>query len=335
MNVKTANYLAALLCLCLLLLCGCGAEPGASSAESGREPGSAATMEKPDAETDTPETEAAPRRPADPREDPEIKAALDARENKRFWRIEAPGSFPEGVSLWSFSEVNTASLWTELRNSLQIDARDVPEQKTPDSVVRCRFLYKGKAAEARISRYSIEISFFNAELAEDFAELLLEEEAARLGLPMEDRPEERDHNEALAAAPDLDGLPLDSHYGAVIGSLSAGGVRRRGKNVNLFFPIREISAFQQLSADSLLPLEEIRETLMFLDAVNASPGPNTVTVYQSCDPVYYADARTGTIRPAWCVGGVQYTFWSDTAGCQTDRLELLIDAVTGEVRAYD
>lgn len=335
MNVKTANYLAALLCLCLLLLCGCGGEPGASLAESGREPGSAATMEKPDAGTDTPETEAAPRRPADPREDPEIKAALDARENKRFWRVEAPGSFPESVSLWSFSEVNTASLWTELRNSLQIDARDVPEQKTPDSVARCRFLYKGKAAEARISRYEIEFSFFNAELAEGFAELLLEEEAARLGLPIENRPEDQEHSETLAATPDLDGLPLDSHYGAVIGSLCAGGVRRTGKNVSLLYPIREISAFQQLSADSLLPLEEIRETLTFLDAVTPGPGPKTVAVYQSCDPVYYADAKSGTIRPAWRVGGVQYTFWSDTAGCQTDRLELLIDAVTGEVRAYD
>lgn len=332
--MKTTNCLAALLCLCLLL-CGCGAEPAASSAESGKAPGSAVTMGKPDAEAGPPETAAAPAKPADPKEDPEIKAAIDARENRRFWRVEAPGSFPETVFLWSFSEADTATLWTELRNSLQLDARDLPAQETADSFARCRFLYEGKSTEARITKYGIELSFLSAELSEDFAELLLDEESARLGLPLKDRPKEHEHSETLAATPELNGLPLDSHYGTAEGWLSTGGVRRTEKTVNLFFPIREISAFKQLSSDSLLPPEELRETLLFLDAAAPDPGPKKITVYQSCEPVYYADAGSGTIRPAWRVGGIRYTFWNDSSGCQTDRLELLIDALTGEVRAYD
>ena len=311
------------LLLCLLLLLGCGGGPGepAASTEAVRQ-----TM-SPIAGS---EAESRPTERVESGLDEEIQAALDAHETKRFWRVEAPGSFPETVTLWSWSRPDARTLWPALRDGLLAEAADLTEKTyTVSDMIFCSFQLDGRKAEARIVPEGIEFSFLTLNRASAFAERLTAEEAERLGLPLQARSSANSAGKKLVT-PTLEGLPL-GHYTTPERLAVRLGVWQDGKLVHLSAPMEKPRAAGQISADTLLQPEEVEATLLFVNGLENDRSFQLVSVYQSCQPVYRADAVTGTIRPTWQVTGRQYLYDPPSGRYNTFPLELLVDAVTGEV----
>ena len=265
--------------------------------------------------------------------DEEIQAAIDAHETKRFWRVEKAGSFPETVSVWSFDLREDTSLWSELREGLLADVTDYSE-KTENDFTFCRFGMDEREVEARIHPDAISLTFLTSNRAKAFGEKLADYLSNAVGKPILDRVEEHTQGRTLSFTPELEGLPLDQHYSIAGGFSGRCGVWVNGKTANISWPMQNLRVSEQLSADRLLSSEEVRETLLFMNLMDdESHGYQSVSVYQTCQPVYMADAVTETIRPAWRVSGKQYIYMElDGDGEYTTvLLEILVDALTGNV----
>lgn len=314
-------------CLCLLLFCGCGVTPEKETLTE--------TAQGSDATSQTSETETGMGTRIASDLDEEIQSAIDAHENKRFWRVEEAGSFPESVSVWSFDARDGTTMWPELREGLLADVTDYSEKDYRENdFTFCRFEMDGREVEARIHPETISFSFLTTNRARAFGEKLADYLSNALGLPLSDRGEEHTYGRTLAFTPELEGLPLDQHFSLGGGLRGFCGVWVQGKTANINWPMQNLRVSEQLSADRLLSSEEVRETLLFMNLVDdESHGYRSVTVYQSCQTVYKADAVTGTVRPAWRVSGKQYIYMElDGVGeYSTVLLELLVDALTGDV----
>lgn len=308
------------LCLCLLLLCGCGGGETAASTESGNEPASAVPRREPTGPTEH----------VDSGFDEEVQAAIDGHETKRFWRVEAPGSFPETVSLYSWTGEDGLALWPTLREKLLSEATELTEKRyhNPEAIL-VQFKLDGKKAEARIFPEGIEFAFSTSKRAVAFAELLAAEESERLGLSLRDLRDKHGGGRKFVATPELDGMPMDNRCSCVEGIAGDCGVWNRYKTVYLSVPMDEIRVERRIPSDSFLSPEELCSTLLFMNGLEDRAGFRLVTVYQSCEPIYCADARSHTIRPAWRVTGKQYV--ESDGKYKTVSLELLADALTGEI----
>lgn len=262
--------------------------------------------------------------------DEEIQAAIDAHENKLFWRVAESGAFPEKVSTWTWTALDAQAFWPELRERLfGADLNYTPGRRGDVDI--CSFKLDGEVVEVRIFPYG-EISFFckSPKRAEKIAELLTETEAERLGLSFEERPEDHTTSDRLVRTPQLDGLPLDTHCRTAF-AMGHGGISRIVSRAELHLPMDELRSSGSLSSDSLLTPEDVEETLLYLNVLpNARPA-KSVEVCQSCQPVYYADLVSGMIRPAWRVDGIQYLYWDRHGKYETHRLVLIVDAQSGEV----
>ena len=321
--MKALRYVPALICLCLLLT-GCGRGPAGTDTSPVSGPAGTETATEPAASV------TGPTERVESGLDEEIQAALDAHETKRFWRVEAPGSFPETVTLWSWSRPDARTLWPALRDGLLAEAADLTEKTyTVSDMIFCSFQLDGRKAEARIVPEGIEFSFLTLNRASAFAERLTAEEAERLGLPLQARSSANSAGKKLVT-PTLEGLPL-GHYTTPERLAVRLGVWQDGKLVHLSAPMEKPRAAGQISADTLLQPEEVEATLLFVNGLENDRSFQLVSVYQSCQPVYRADAVTGTIRPTWQVTGRQYLYDPPSGRYSTFPLELLVDAVTGEV----
>ena len=318
--MKSTRIRLAAALLSLLLLCGCGGTPGKAAATKEADSSAAAESD-----------------PAKPTEhinsglDEEIQAAIDAHEARRFWRVEETGSFPERVTLYTWTKLEAEALWPVLRERLLGEDGSYTEGRKGEVPV-CSFTLDGQAVEARIYSYG-EILFVckTPKRARELASLLAEEEAERLGLPLEERPEDHTNSIKLVRTPQLDGLPLDHHYLTEIGTMGGGFVWASDKNAYLDLPMEEIRAAGSVSAQSLLTPEDVEATLLFLNALPGESAVSIVEVYQSCEPVCYADRNSGTIRPAWRVSGIQYAYYEGFAQYVTHRLVRIVDAQSGAV----
>lgn len=323
MNAKKS--IQCILALLLVFLCGCGVMPEKETLTETAQ-GSAATSKKPEAETGIGTRIASDL-------DEEIQTAIDAHETKRFWRVEKAGSFPETVSVWSFDLREDTSLWSELREGLLADVTDYSE-KTENDFTFCRFGMDEREVEARIHPDAISLTFLTSNRAKAFGEKLADYLSNAVGKPILDRVEEHTQGRTLSFTPELEGLPLDQHYSIAGGFSGRCGVWVNGKTANISWPMQNLRVSEQLSADRLLSSEEVRETLLFMNLMDdESHGYQSVSVYQTCQPVYMADAVTETIRPAWRVSGKQYIYMElDGDGEYTTvLLEILVDALTGNV----
>ena len=309
--------LAAIL-LCLLL-CGCGGTPGKAAATRQADP--------PAAESDS----AKPSEHINSGLDEEIQAAIDAHEAKRFWRVEEAGCFPETVTTYTWTALDTEELWPQLRERL-LGEDGKYSQGRKGEVTVCSFTLDGEVVEARIYPYG-EILFVckTPKRARELASLLAEEEAARLGLPLEERPEDHSSSVKLVRTPQLDGLPLDRHYLTEIGTMGGCFVWAGDKLAHLGLPMGEIRVAGSVSRKNLLTPEDVEATLLFLNALPDESAVRSVEVYQSCEPVCCADLSSGTIRPAWRVGGIQYVYWPGFESYETHRLVRIVDAQSGAV----
>lgn len=316
-------------CLCLLLFCGCGVTSEKDTLTDTSQ-GSATTSKKPEAETGMGTRIASDL-------DEEIQTAIDAHETKRFWRVEEAGNFPETVSVWSFDPREDTTLWSELREGLLADVTDYSEKYYEvNKSTLCRFELDGREVEARIIPLENEISFsfLTTNRAKAFGEKLADYLSNALGLPILDWGEEHTQGRTLAYTPVLGGLPLDQHICLGEGFTGYFGVWVQGKTVHMNCPMQNIHASERLATERFLKPEEVQETLLFANLLDDNVySYKSVSVYQSCQPVYMADTVSGTIRPAWRVSGKQYIY-AELAGVgeySTKPLEILVDALTGEV----
>ena len=264
--------------------------------------------------------------------DEEIQAAIDAHENKRFWRVEESGTFPKTVSIYTWTKLDVQSFWPELRDRLF--GTDLQYSSyTNSNASFCNFNLDGKLVKTIIYPYG-EILFICKipKIKNKIAELLTEEEIERLGLPLEERNEDYLNNE-IARTLQLGELPLDFHIRTEDGSMyGCCGIYTSGYNATLSLPMGEIRATGSLSSESLLTPEDVETTILFLNELDLSGKTvKCVDVCQSCEPVYYADTVSGTIRPAWRVSGIQYIYWTSFENYETHRLVLIVDAQSGEV----
>lgn len=263
--------------------------------------------------------------------DEEIQAAIDAHEQKRFWRVEKSGTFPETVTLYTWTELDAQAFWPELRERLLGTELQYTSGRSNDTDI-CSFLLDGKPVKTIINPYG-EILFVckNPKLKTQIAEMLTEEETERLGLPLEERPEDHRSNE-IVRTPQLGELPLDHHYRTEVGSMGWCGIFTSGNNATLSLPMGEIRSSGSLSSENLLTPEDVETTLLFLNELDHSEtAVNCVDVCQSCEPVCYADTVSRTIRPAWRVSGIQYVYWTGFEEYEIHRLVLIVDAQSGEV----
>lgn len=316
--------------LCLLLLCGCGERREVDAATT-------QTIQNSTGPSHTSSDSTRPTAHIDSGMDEEIQAAIDAHETKRFWRVEEPGSFPETVSAWTFEALDVKTLWTGLREGLLADVTDYSEKYYEvNKSTLCRFELDGREDEARIIPLENEISFsfLTTNRAKAFGEKLADYLSNALGLPILDWGEEHTQGRTLAYTPVLGGLPVDQHICLGEGFTGYFGVWVQGKTVHMNCPMQNIHASERLATERFLKPEEVQETLLFANLLDDNVySYKSVSVYQSCQPVYMADTVSGTIRPAWRVSGKQYIY-AELAGVgeySTKPLEILVDALTGEV----
>lgn len=332
--------LASALCLVLLFCCSCGAAPGQES--SAPAPEQAGPAQAPGTERSTQsgaqtDMETGPEPHLDTGLDEEIQAAVDGHVTQRFWRVEAAGSFPEEVCIQSFDVVDVQTLWARLRAGLLQQAEDYTEKTYPDGTTGCSLRLDGREVTVTIPPSPwISFVFLSPKRAKAFGELLAGELSDSCGLPVADRSEEHFEGRTLAFTPELDGLPVDLHISFAPGDpMGCSGVYVTGKNVHADYFPENLRRTETVSAKELLDPEEVRQTLLFLnllgDDVSSRSGYEMVSVYQDCQPVYRLDAVSGTVRPAWRVTGKQYVYFDAQTGYSVFPLELLVDALSGEV----
>lgn len=262
--------------------------------------------------------------------DAEVQAAIDAKENKRFWRVEETGSFPDSVSTYTWTALDAEAIWPVLRDRI-IGEDGKYTQGRKGNTLACSFMMDGEAVDAFVYPYG-EILFRckSPKCARKIAEMLAEEEAERLGLTMGERMQDHTNVIRFVRTPQLGELPLDLHYSNEF-AMGKSGVWTSADLVMISCPIGELRESVALSSAELLSPEDVEATLLFMNALPNERPVSCVEVYQSCEPVCYADVTSGTIRPAWRIDGIQFVYWTDFEQYVTHHLVLIVDAQSGEI----
>ncbi len=310
------------------------------------DPGSAATSPNSAAEVSAPSATDTGWR-IEPDIEPDVQAAIDARESGLFWKVDPALPDADNLALWSFRSFDCRALWPELRAAVFPDATDTAPAEETENFTRYRLEIDGKAVWVDVGADFIQLDgeiknrrvfHLKQKVVLDYVDRIQVWFAARTGLELVpwDGPIGTIHP-AKAYTLSLDGLPVNpntSHQSQGV-SFSALCAWRDGF-VSLTVPIEAVERTKALHPDGSLTGEDLRlaAALTTQETVQTAKNLTVVEVLRTCRLTYGLDLEQNTILPIYTVTGKRYVVIRQADG--TDRseiqeLEYRFHAITGEL----
>lgn len=312
------------------------------------DPGSAATSPNSAAEVSAPSATDTGWR-IEPDIEPDVQAAIDARESGLFWKVDPALPDADNLALWSFRSFDCRALWPELRAAVFPDATDTAPAEETENFTRYRLEIDGKAVRVDVGADFIQLDgeiknrmvfHLKQKVVLDYVDRIREWFAARTDLELVpwDGPIGNSHP-AKAYTLSLDGLPVNpntSHQSQSVSSAFSALCAWRDGFVSLTVPIEAVERTKSLHPDGSLTGEDLRlaAALTTQETVKTAKNLTVVEVLRTCRLTYGLDLEQNTILPIYTVTGKRYVVIRQADG--TDRseiqeLEYRFNAITGEL----
>ena len=313
------------------------ADPGSAAAS----PNSAAEVSAPSA-TDTGWR-------IEPDIEPDVQAAIDARESGLFWKVDPALPDADNLALWSFRSFDCRALWPELRAAVFPDATDTAPAEETENFTRYRLEIDGKAVWVDVGADFIQLDgeiknrrvfHLKQKVVLDYVDRIQVWFAARTDLELVpwDGPIGNSHP-AKAYTLSLDGLPVNPntrHQSQSVPSSFSGLFAWRDGFVSLTVPIEAVERTKSLHPDGSLTGEDLRlaAALTTQETAQNAKDWTVVDVLRNCSLTYGLDLEQNTILPIYTVTGKRYVVIRQADGTDSSEiqeLEYRFNAITGEL----
>ena len=312
------------------------------------DPGSAATSPNNAAEVSAPSATDTGWR-IEPDIEPDVQAAIDARESGLFWKVDPALPDADNLALWSFRSFDCRALWPELRAAVFPDATDTAPAEETENFTRYRLEIDGKAVRVDVGADFIQIDgeiknhrvfHLKQKVVLDYVDRIQVWFAARTDLELVpwDGPIGNSHP-AKAYTLSLDGLPVNpntSHQSQSVSSAFSALCAWRDGFVSLTVPIEAVERTKSLHPDGSLTGEDLRlaAALTTQETVQSAKNWTVVDVLRTCRLTYGLDLEQNTILPIYTVTGKRYVVIRQADGTDSSEiqeLEYRFNAITGEL----
>ena len=253
--------------------------------------------------------------------DPELRQAIEGRSSGILWRF--PADFqPEGtVSVRSYTRLDCAELWSELREAVFPEAIQCAEkQKDGRSILE--YDNGTQSFDLQINAASIYLEGLLREEAQTTLTEISGFLERKLGFALRQWTGPVPEDQWLSYGLVIDGVPLDvkTDSPAPVSCVFA----QPDGTISLQLPILPDAAQESYDLQSRMSADELRKT--------AETGWLTdlpmVMELTECSLIYYLDSDEMTIRPGWSLTGTGYDY--DTG--KMTPVEMMIDALSGKVQ---
>lgn len=311
-------------------------------------PGSAATSPNSAAEVSAPSATDTGWR-IEPDIEPDVQAAIDARESGLFWKVDPALPDADNLALWSFRSFDCRALWPELRAAVFPDATDTAPAEETENFTRYRLEIDGKAVWVDVGADFIQLDgeiknrrvfHLKQKVVLDYVDRIQVWFAARTDLELVpwDGPIGNTHP-AKAYTLSLDGLPVNpntSHQSQGVSSAFSALCAWRDGFVSLTVPIEAVERTKSLHPDGSLTGEDLRlaAALTTQETVQNAKDWTVVDVLRNCSLTYGLDLEQNTILPIYTVTGKRYVVIRQADGTDSSEiheLEYRFNAITGEL----
>ena len=253
--------------------------------------------------------------------DPELRQAIESRSSGILWRI--PAEFqPEGtVSVRSYTRLDCAALWPELREAVFPKATQSSETQKDGS--------REIAYSDGTQSFSVQInaaSLYLKGLPQEHAQMVLEKISGfleqKLGFALRQWTGMVPEDQWLSYGLVIDEVPLDVKTDSTV-PVSCLFAQSDGTIV-LRLPILPGAAQESYELSGRMSPNELRKTA---ETGWLSDLPMVMELTE-CSLIYFLDSDEMKIRPGWSLTGTGYDY--DTG--KMTPVEMLIDAMTGEFK---
>ncbi len=253
--------------------------------------------------------------------DPELRQAIEGRSSGILWRI--PAEFqPEGtVSVRSYTRLDCAALWPELREAVFPEALQREEtQKDGSSILE--YDNGTQSFDLQINAASIYLKGLPREQAQTALADISGFLERKLGFALRPWTGPVPEDQWLSFGIVIDGVPLDVKTDSTA-PVSCVFAQPDG-TISLQLPILPGAAQESYDLQSCMSVDELRKTA---ETGWLSDLPMVMELTE-CSLIYYLDSDEMTIRPGWSLTGTGYDY--DTG--KMTPVEMLIDAITGDIK---
>ena len=252
---------------------------------------------------------------------PELRQVIERRSSGILWRI--PADFqPEGtVSVRSYTRLDCAELWSELREAVFPEAIQRAEtQKDGSSILE--YDNGTQSFDLQINAASIYLEGLPREEAQTTLTEISGFLERKLGFALRQWTGPVPEDQWLSYGLMIDGIPLDVKTDSTA-PVSCVFAQPDGMIV-LLLPILPGAPQESTDLGSRMSADELRKTA---ETGWLSDLPMVMELTE-CSLIYYLDSDEMTIRPGWSLTGTGYDY--DTGKMMP--VEMLIDALSGKVQ---
>ena len=253
--------------------------------------------------------------------DQELHQAIESRSSGILWRI--PAEFkPEGaVSVRTYTMLDCAALWAELKEAVFPEATQSSETGQDGSRV-IAYSDGTQSFSVQINGASLSIKGLPRERAQAVLDEISGFLEQKLGFPLQQWTSPAPEDQWLSYGLVIDRVPLDVKTDSPV-PVSCVFAQPDG-TISLQLPILPGAAQESYDLQSCMSVDELRKTA---ETGWLSDLPMVMELTE-CSLIYYLDSDEMTIRPGWSLTGTGYDY--DTGKMMP--VEMLIDALSGKVQ---
>lgn len=253
--------------------------------------------------------------------DPELRQAIEGRSSGILWRI--PADFqPEGtVSVRSYTRLDCAELWSELREAVFPEAIQRAEtQKDGSSILE--YDNGTQSFDLQINAATIYLEGLPREEAQTTLTEISGFLERKLGFALRQWTSPAPEDQWLSYGLVIDGVPLDVKTDSPV-PVSCVFAQPDG-TIDLLNPILPGGPQESYELSSRMSSDELRKTAQ----TGWESSLPMVMDLTECNLIYYLDSDEMTIRPGWSLTGAGYDYGTG----KMTPVEMLIDAITGDIK---
>ncbi len=253
--------------------------------------------------------------------DQELHQAIESRSSGILWRI--PAEFkPEGaVSVRTYTMLDCAALWAELKEAVFPEATQSSETGQDGSRV-IAYSDETQSFSVQINGASLSLKGLPRERAQAVLDEISGFLEQKLGFPLQQWTSPAPEDQWLSYGLVIDGVPLDVKTDSPV-PVSCVFAQPDG-TIDLLNPILPGGPQESYELSSRMSSDELQKTAK----TGWESSLSMVMDLTECNLIYYLDSDEMTIRPGWSLAGTGYDYGTG----KMTPVEMLIDAITGDIK---